>query len=261
MSGYSKKMKGNNINTKTTYPLVVKQVGYTSMEGGPLRAIILDNDETTGSYQLLALGLQKAIGKGWSIEESVAYLTTKLYSEGAFRNGIIDFLKTINDLRVTNKVDAVIMYTNMSLEPRLKTANGYEYTKAEILGMIFTELLIREGILMHKPFFDMIVSRRIRFPGTKYMSYILNEYNASGPGSKIIFFDDKPDAIIVPNDAKNITLKKVNVYSKKYKKENMSRILELNKKNTILNEFKSGTDNGLATNFAEDIEFMYNIFH
>ena len=92
------------------------------------------------------------------------------------------------------------------------------------------------------------------------MSYILNEYNASGPGSKIIFFDDKPDAIIVPDDAKNIILKKVNVYSKKYKKENMSRILNLNKKNTILTGFKSGTDEGLTTNFEEDIEFMRSIY-
>lgn len=234
-------------------PLIVKYDGYKSMNGSQIRAIILDNDETTGSYQILTLGLKKAISEKWPLDKFIITMTELLKNNGAFRPGLIDFLRNIYALKKANKIDAVIMYTNMSIDLTLEG-----HTKAELLGMIFANLLN-----LDRPFFDMIISGIAVKPpykfsnkppkfGDKFMSYIFKEYNANPVGSKIIFFDDKPELIDTPEN-KNIIMKGVNTYTKKYSKANMNKIFQL-RGYTVSKE-------DMFPNFSANIEFMANTFN
>ena len=82
----------------------------------PLRAVILDNDETTGSY-LIVLSIIKTINSFGNIDSLYfQYILEKLsfwmLKNSIFRPGLVGFLRTLRDLRKANKIDAIIMYTN-----------------------------------------------------------------------------------------------------------------------------------------------------
>jgi len=88
------------------------------MNGAPLRAVILDNDETTGSY-IIVVSIIRTIHKLGKIDlELFHYILERLASwmirESIFRPDLIEFLKTLARLKKENKIDAVIMYTNQS---------------------------------------------------------------------------------------------------------------------------------------------------
>jgi hypothetical protein len=84
----------------------------------PLRAVILDNDETTGSYMIVFavltilehlnltdVQIQKIIFK------KLAYW---MNTHHCFRPGLSTFLYTLITLRKQGRIDAIIMYTNQS---------------------------------------------------------------------------------------------------------------------------------------------------
>ncbi len=83
----------------------------------PLRAVILDNDETTGSYYVvfaLVFALQ-SLSKPPYIFELITLLerlAVWMSAHNCFRPGLIDFLKYIVKMRNENKLDGIIMYTN-----------------------------------------------------------------------------------------------------------------------------------------------------
>jgi hypothetical protein len=132
------------------------------------------------------------------------------------------------------------------------------HTKAELLGMIFANLLN-----LDRPFFDMIISgitvkppykfsNKPREFGAKFMSYIFDQYNANPVGSKIIFFDDKPDLIDTPGNI-NIIMRGVNTYKKTYKKANLNKIFQL-RGYTVSKE-------DMFPNFSANIQFMSDTFN
>lgn len=80
----------------------------------PPRLIILDNDETTGSYWILFKLVHLFRDHNldtFDIKAFVPAITNFCLKARIFRPGLLDFLNTIAKLRATNKVDAIIMYT------------------------------------------------------------------------------------------------------------------------------------------------------
>lgn len=89
------------------------------MSIAPLRAVILDNDETTGSYLILHSIITSIKHLGNNIDPSFfCYILEKLavymVRESIFRPGLIDFLRTLVKLKKEGKIDAIIMYTNQN---------------------------------------------------------------------------------------------------------------------------------------------------
>ena len=85
----------------------------------PLRAVILDNDETTGSYLILHSIIKSIKYLGNNIDPSFfGYILEKLavymVRESIFRPGLIEFLRTLVKLKKEGKIDAIIMYTNQN---------------------------------------------------------------------------------------------------------------------------------------------------
>jgi hypothetical protein len=82
----------------------------------PLRAVILDNDETTGSYAIvfaIVHVLQIAESKNQVFVGHVLERLAKwMVAQRVFRPGIRNFLGNLISLREDNKIDAIIMYTN-----------------------------------------------------------------------------------------------------------------------------------------------------
>ena len=88
----------------------------------PLRAVILDNDETTGSYIIVFSILQILRNHEIKSESFVKSILDKLYEwmilHNCFRPGLRNLLETLITLRKNNQIDAIIMYTNqLELRP------------------------------------------------------------------------------------------------------------------------------------------------
>ena len=89
---------------------------------GPLRAVILDNDETTGAYTLL-FSMMKALNKTGDIDpllftHILEKLATWMVVNSIFRPGLLPFLALLMNLKKEGKIDAIIMYTNqLEIEP------------------------------------------------------------------------------------------------------------------------------------------------
>lgn len=80
------------------------------------RILILDNDETTGSYNLLFhlydyLAVSD-IGKRLQPAITLNAITHCFKNLGVFRPGLTRFLKTASSLKKKNRLDKIIMYTN-----------------------------------------------------------------------------------------------------------------------------------------------------
>ena len=84
----------------------------------PLRAIVLDNDETTGSYPLvfaiLASLTYHKIHDVSRIQKVLQRLALWMNVHHCFRPGLRQLLQTLLTLRAYGKINAIIMYTNQS---------------------------------------------------------------------------------------------------------------------------------------------------
>lgn len=82
-----------------------------------LRAIILDNDETTGSYYVVfalifAFQILPNPPDIFEVSTVLERLAIWMETHHCFRPGLVDFLKHIVKMRNENKLDGIIMYTN-----------------------------------------------------------------------------------------------------------------------------------------------------
>jgi hypothetical protein len=89
----------------------------------PLRAVILDNDETTGSYLIIFSVLQILRDHEIKTESFIKSILDKLYEwmilHNCFRPGLRNLLETLITLRKNNQIEAIIMYTNqLELQPK-----------------------------------------------------------------------------------------------------------------------------------------------
>ena len=169
---------------------------------GPLRAVILDNDETTGSFLALKKLVETSKHDNYSefIKEATNVLLNPKKGKSAFRQGIESFLDSLYTLKTEKRIDAVIMYTNMSVSPLLVIDNKY-YTRPEILSDIFNEILKNNYKHIDKPLCDLIIFRQSPFPPQKFIKVIEDIYDIHDEKNKFVFFDDKPDNIFNTNNS------------------------------------------------------------
>jgi hypothetical protein len=87
----------------------------------PLRAIILDNDEATGSYgilfALIAIFREEPIMTNVRFKRLLKNLAIWMLTTGLFRPGIQNLLYTVTALRRRGLIDKIIMYTNQTENP------------------------------------------------------------------------------------------------------------------------------------------------
>ena len=129
----------------------------------PLRAIIIDNDETTGSYAILFAiihTLQQIPNiKMSTVATILQRLGTWMIRNHVFRPGLRMFLQTILQLKLENKIDTVIMYTNQKDD---HPPDSYIETEADFLPLLWSVPLCIAYIfcyLMGDNVVTMILSR------------------------------------------------------------------------------------------------------
>ena len=173
---------------------------------GTLRAVVLDNDETTGVFLSLKKLVENYDKEDYKefIQEAKNILTTPLKGKASFRTGIEKFLDTLYRLKLEKRIDAVIMYTNMIATPFL-TFEGVIYTRPQILSDIFDEILKDIHTTIDKPLCDLIIFRQNAFPPQKYIKVIEDIYDNHNKNNKFVFFDDKPENIFNSKNSKNIS--------------------------------------------------------
>jgi hypothetical protein len=183
----------------------ITQGKFNSLKGKEdLRAVILDNDETTGYYMGEFKEYIKANEHTKKEYKDVIYdlihlLTRKNKSNvSLLRPGYSIFFKKLRELKDANKLDAVIMYTNMEKKDTMKI-KGKEYNRPQLLAAVFDIISGGDG---SNPLFDLLIFRdKIFFGGKlrreKYIAVIDEIFGITGSEkTKYLFFDDKPEAIM-----------------------------------------------------------------
>lgn len=87
----------------------------------PLRAVVLDNDETTGSFGLLfaliTVFRTEPLITNSRFKRILKQLSLWMLIHGLFRPGIQNLLYTVTTLRNRGHIDTIIMYTNQTENP------------------------------------------------------------------------------------------------------------------------------------------------
>lgn len=131
-----------------------------------LRAVILDNDETTGyyvpsikpdkpypsTYSEAIVAIAEDLYPGYSHYREISNMERQIVpGKTKMRPGIMDFLKKLKQLKDEGRIDVVIMYTNMSGNNKF-ILDGEKYTRPEVLSGVFTHLA-------GGPIFDLLIFR------------------------------------------------------------------------------------------------------
>jgi hypothetical protein len=159
----------------------------------PLRAVVLDLDETLGSFLAFKKLVQEYDKNDYDafIKETSEFLTSPKMGAPAFRPGIETFLQTLYELKHSGKINSVIIYTNMTPSPFLKIDDTV-YTRMQILSHIFDKIIDKSN----QPLCDLIIFRSISYPPQKYINVIEKIYDNDSKENKFVFFDDKPENIL-----------------------------------------------------------------
>ena len=115
----------------------------------PLRAVVLDNDETTGSYGLLFSYLQILEQVQGLNPETLCYVLNRLADwmiiHSVFRPGLRSLLRCLVALRRQKKIDTILMYTNQyDSETLFSVPKGIAYMMNHLAGeRVFDHILTR----------------------------------------------------------------------------------------------------------------------
>ena len=114
----------------------------------PLRAVILDNDETTGSYGILFAILhhlreQEGLTSEY-IQRTLKRLAYWMMSHGLFRPGLRKLLSVLINLRNVGALDAIIMYTNQSEVIPPKGVHEFLYSPPKCIQYMFSYLMTQQ---------------------------------------------------------------------------------------------------------------------
>ena len=176
----------------------------------PLRAVILDNDETTGSYGILfsILAILQQI-PSVNIEYTsiiLQKLAQWMVTRNVFRPGLKNLLQTCIGLKNQNRIDAIVMYTNQ-LEQSLPEELLYKDNISHILWSPPRCIAYMMNYLVDDTVFDCMLSRPPNADNTKWImksfSRILDLYPLRPKDIRqMVFIDD----MAFPNfiDAKDI---------------------------------------------------------
>ena len=129
----------------------------------PLKAIVLDNDEATGSYSMLFdlwETLQKtSLGEALSFHQILDYLTENIEVYNIFRPGLFKFLDTAFELRSERALEAIIMYTHQNAEYTWK-----EWSIPALLSKLMEAILSKKrGGPLQRNLFDFVLSLLLIF--------------------------------------------------------------------------------------------------
>jgi hypothetical protein len=90
----------------------------------PPKILILDNDETTGSYYILFSVYdflrESTLGRNLNAKKTLQVLIDYFEKYNVFRPGLRQFLQGVSDLKQQGKIDKVCIYTNQ-LDVRIQT--------------------------------------------------------------------------------------------------------------------------------------------
>lgn len=172
-----------------------------------LRAVILDNDETTGWYPLVFGMLSVLQNHPELTNDDVATVLERLadwmLEHKFFRPGLVEFLKTLIDLRQEDSLDAIIMYTNQvnCTPPMMENTMLELWSPAHAITYMMC-WLVKDFV------FDHILTRPLDVkcvPGTNYFpkqfKRIFDLYPDKLVNTKyVLFFDDLAIPTILRTD-------------------------------------------------------------
>lgn len=205
----------------------------------PLRAVVLDNDETTGSYgivfSLLTYLIKYPQKYGPDIHSLLAKLAFWMEDHNVFRPGLRYLITTLIELREKGSIDVIAMYTNQ----RHEVPKEYEGTSYELLYSPPLAISFMMDVLFSKHVFDTHFTRPKEHWGAtsvvpKYFERILDAYPGRPKDSRwIIFVDDlaTPENIlhtnILPAYINPTSLVRVSQYKKLIEEDQMSDLMIL----------------------------------
>lgn len=181
----------------------------------PIRAVVLDNDDTTGSYGIV-FSILTHLRKTDILDEGV--IETILIRLGhqmdfykLFRPGLGHFMKTLAFLKDEDMIDTVIMYTNQVEE--------YPYNKSESLMEILYNIPYAISFLIYATYrvniFDDVLSRPRFFQKltnsvcTKSFSRIFDLDRSRPKDTRdILFVDDKASPSFISASTETVTHRK-----------------------------------------------------
>lgn len=124
----------------------------------PLRAVILDNDETTGSYGILFAILEhlrplSAELDATFVERFLKRLAYWMMTHSCFRPGLRKLLSVCMTLRNAGALDAILMYTNQSEVVPPEGAVEFLYSPPKCIQYMFSYILTQQvfDVLLTRP--------------------------------------------------------------------------------------------------------------
>ena len=157
------------------------------------KIIILDNDETTGSYKLLFILYDFLIKSHAGCHVSIkqiseiiwdnnliknnTYFNKKYRGDNIFRPYLTLFLKKIVEMKRDNKLDYIVMLTNQHTGSAWTDSSGKAYTISKIIADILSLVVGNDYSL-----WDIILTRDLTAPtiygyNIKYLSRVFRELN------------------------------------------------------------------------------------
>lgn len=161
-----------------------------------LRAVVLDNDETTGSYGIV-FSILTFLSKypdiyGPQIHSLLAKLAYWMEDHNVFRPGLRRLISTLLTLRKKGQIDLILMYTNQ----RHEVPTDYEGTSYELLYSAPLAISFMMDVLFSTHVFDSHFTRPKEHWGAtaavpKYFARILDSYPIYPKDTRgILFVDD-----------------------------------------------------------------------
>lgn len=143
-----------------------------------LRAVVLDNDETTGSYGIIfsLLGHLRKLPNLTDDEIAGFYqrLAYVMDYYNLFRPGMKAFLQTLDALQNENLLDTVVMYTNQTDESSVLTAELQDEADRFPLKALLYSVPLTVAYLMNESYhiivFDKILTRPPLLRGIQHTS-------------------------------------------------------------------------------------------
>jgi hypothetical protein len=175
----------------------------------PLRAVVLDNDETTGSYAIVFVILEILQRLTDVTEEYVKSILDRLavwmYKFGLFRPGLRKLLFTLTHMRNKGMIDSIVMYTNQT---EIEHTISLLWSPPKCIAYMMNKM-VEESVFNH------ILAREVSSKKNtieilkKKFTRVL-DLHPSFPKNicEMVFVDDlaSPDFILandIPEDAKN----------------------------------------------------------
>ena len=190
------------------------------MDSLPLRAIVLDNDEASGSYMLIfdlwETLMKTSFGSALEFKQILDFLVKNVMKYNIFRPGLMRFLTTCVELREANRIDGLIMYTHQNAEYVWK-----DWSVPALLATLMGHLVAQThpGGKLKRRLFDYVLTlppdefqREVNGWIVKDFERILNLYPWKPKDiRKILFVDDHASPKYI--EASTIAPDKKHIYS------------------------------------------------